>query len=178
MHNLWRASRASQQLRVKVLSAPQRIVLLDVGPEPDSQAELVARIGLEISERAVVDARPLVLSMEALSGPSAGLAHALAYLDALDPGSVTGALRVAATGVVETDGTVGSVGWLPLKLEAAQLARADVVFIPLGQSHEAPRSPVKVVEVGSVRDAVEWLCSNGATGVACNRMQSRRLGQG
>lgn len=106
-----------------------------------------------------------------VAGPSAGLPFALAYLDRWVPGSLTGGLSIAATGEVDSLGTVGRVGGVSDKLAAAARAGVDVAFIPAGNiadSLEPGPEPRFVVPVTTVRDAVRWLCSHGADRRACD----------
>lgn len=104
-----------------------------------------------------------------LAGGSLGLVSALAYLDALSEGDLSGGLRVAATGTVEWSGsvrdvtaTVGPVGGVATKLEGALRAQADVVFIPHANhtpeiAQLATQLGLNVVPVRTVEDAVAWL---------------------
>src|SRR5207249_5017990 len=62
----------------------------------------------------------------ALGGPSGGLAFALALIDVLTPGDLSGGHTVAATGTIAGNGAVGPVGGIPLKALAARAAGADV----------------------------------------------------
>jgi PDZ domain-containing protein len=65
-----------------------------------------------------------------ISGPSAGLAMALATIDALTPGELTGGKRVAVTGTIDPQGNVGEIGGLPQKAVAARAAHAQVFIVP------------------------------------------------
>ena len=48
-----------------------------------------------------------------IGGPSAGLAFTLTLIDELTPGELTGGGRVAMTGTIELDGSVGRDRWAP-----------------------------------------------------------------
>lgn len=98
------------------------------------------------------------------SGPSSGLVLALAVLDVLTPGSITGGRRVAGTGTVALDGRVGDVGWVSLKTRAAVRSRVDALLVPAEAEREAraaARSAVQVVAVSHLTDAVRWLTHHG-----------------
>lgn len=101
-------------------------------------------------------------------GSSAGLVFGLAYLDHLTAGDLSGGLTVAGTGVLNTSGLVYSVSSDFMKVQAALAGGADVVFIPYSNFREngdalsdlvAGRS--ELVPVGSLLDAVMWLCAHG-----------------
>jgi PDZ domain-containing protein len=104
-------------------------------------------------------------------GPSAGLVLALARLDALTPGDLTGGRRVAGTGAIGSDGTVTTVGEIPEKVRAAVAAHIGVFFVPAWQVAEATAAarsaPMRVVPVRSVQEAVAWLCDTGSRIPVC-----------
>lgn len=101
-------------------------------------------------------------------GPSAGLMLALARVDELTSGDLTGGRRVAGTGAISLDGTVTGVGEIGEKIRAAQ---ADVFFVPMTQHAIAIRAAhgtsVRIVPVRSVSEAVGWLCANGGRASVC-----------
>lgn len=104
-------------------------------------------------------------------GPSAGLVLALARLDALTPGDLTGGRRVAGTGAIGSDGTVTTVGEIPEKVRAAVAAHIGVFLVPAWQEAEATAAAqsarMRVVPVRSVQEAVAWLCDTGTRTPAC-----------
>lgn len=102
------------------------------------------------------------------SGPSAGLVGALAVLDVLTPGRLTGDLRVAATGTIDAEGRVGAVAGVDLKALSAHRCGMDLFLVPPGAGPEAraglPRgSRVEIVEVGTLDEAVTVLVAHGGT---------------
>lgn len=106
-----------------------------------------------------------------VEGPSAGLVLALARLDALTPGDLTGGRRVAGTGALSSTGDVDGVGDVAEKVLAAADAGLDVFFVPVWQRNEAVAAAegtgVTVVPVRTVREAVGWLCLNGGRAPTC-----------
>lgn len=104
-------------------------------------------------------------------GPSAGLMLALAYLDALTPGDLTAGRVVVGTGTLELDGTVGPVGGAGLKATGAAAAGADVFLVPVPDRRDAVEAAagtgMQVVAVGSVDDAVRYLCGLGGRAPQC-----------
>ncbi len=65
-----------------------------------------------------------------IGGPSAGLAMTLGIMDKLSSGRLTGARIVAATGTIDSNGTVGDVGGVAEKTIAVERAGATVFFVP------------------------------------------------
>jgi PDZ domain-containing protein len=103
-----------------------------------------------------------------IGGPSAGLAFTLALLDDLTPGNLMGRGRVAATGTINEDGTVGAIGALEQKAVAVKNAGATLFLVPKGQSDKevakaraAAGSGVTIVQVGTVDEALAQLVKNG-----------------
>jgi Lon-like protease len=100
-----------------------------------------------------------------VGGPSAGLAFTLALLDDLTPGSLTGGVKVAATGTMSPSGVVGDIGKLRLKTVAVQRAGAKVFLVPDDQKDEAIKqaegSDLKVIGVRTIDDALKALADLG-----------------
>lgn len=108
------------------------------------------------------------ISTAGIGGPSAGLAFTLALLDELTPGDLMGRGRVAATGTIATDGTVGAIGALPQKAVAVREAGATLFLVPAAQSdaevaeaRRAAGSGVRIVKVATVAEALRELLANG-----------------
>ena len=70
------------------------------------------------------------IDTKGISGPSAGLAMALAVIDDLTPGDLTGGKRVAVTGTIAVDGTVGQIGAIKEKGISAKAAHAQIFLVP------------------------------------------------
>lgn len=102
---------------------------------------------------------PVNVEVQNIGGPSAGLAFTLGIVDTLAGGDVTGGRKVAATGVVNPDGSVGPIGGIVQKTVAVENAGADVFFVP--NSDGIPQAAlahdngkVKIIAVSSVRQAL------------------------
>ncbi len=98
-----------------------------------------------------------------VSGPSAGLSFALAIIDDLTPGELTGGARVAVTGSINPDGTVGLVGGIAQKAVAARAGGATLMLVPAGEAREArPHADgMRVVAVRTLDDALRELRRSG-----------------
>ncbi len=103
------------------------------------------------------------ISPGVVGGPSAGLAFTLTVLDLLTPGELTGGRRVAVTGSIGLDGTVGDVGGVKQKAHAARSAGAELFIVPAQQVEQARvASGDMVVEgVASLGEALEVLDDHG-----------------
>ncbi|MGH9179771.1 MAG: YlbL family protein [Acidimicrobiales bacterium] len=99
-----------------------------------------------------------------IGGPSAGLAFTLGVLDALSMGELTGGKKVAATGTIEIDGSVGNVGGVVQKTAAVKAAGAQVFLVPSDEYEEAKAHSgrsLEVVRVASLDDAIAALARLG-----------------
>jgi len=85
---------------------------------------------------------PIAIDTSNIGGPSAGLAMTLGVMDKLASGSLTGGLKVAATGTVDTAGDVGDVGGVPQKTIAVERAGAKVFFVPVDEYGDAKSKSV------------------------------------
>ena len=65
-----------------------------------------------------------------IGGPSAGLAMTLSIFDKLTPGDLTGGKKVAVTGTISEDGSVGEIGGISQKTGSAKAAGAQLFIVP------------------------------------------------
>lgn len=104
------------------------------------------------------------LNLADVGGPSAGLLFSLGIVDKLDGdgsgGDLTGGRSIAGTGTITADGTVGAVGGVALKTQAARRDGASVFLVPKAECADA-RSELpeglRLVPVTSLTDAVNAL---------------------
>jgi len=108
------------------------------------------------------------ISTAGIGGPSAGLAFTLALLDELTPGNLMGRGRVAATGTMSADETVGAIGALEQKAVAVRESGATLFLVPatqteaeLAAARRAAGSGVRIVPVATLADALAALRANG-----------------
>jgi Lon-like protease len=95
-----------------------------------------------------------------VGGPSAGLAFALDLLEELGR-DVDRGYKVAASGELGLDGTVGGVGGIKQKTIGARRAGADVFLVPGDNEREARRyaGGLRVIPVKSFRQALRALAT-------------------
>jgi PDZ domain-containing protein len=107
----------------------------------------------------------ITIDTSPVGGPSAGLAFALAIIDDLTAGSLTGGHRVAVTGAIAPDGTVQPVGGVEQKAITARTNGVQIMIVPRSEVPDARKGAggVKVVGVDTVDQALAVL--QGAGGV-------------
>jgi len=114
------------------------------------------------------------IDTDSIGGPSAGLSFTLALLDELTAGELTGGVKVAATGTIDGDESVGAIGALRQKTVAVKASGATVFFVPSAQTPEelsAARrvagSKLRIVPVANLGEALKVLEELGGA-VICN----------
>ena len=103
-----------------------------------------------------------------VGGPSAGLAFTLGVIDVLTPGELTGGLRVAVTGTIDSAGNVGPVGGVPQKTAVVVDGGYDVFLVPSSEVDQAAKRAgdnVRVIGVDTLSDALDALASLGGSGL-------------
>ena len=142
---------AVQEITIKLIAAPDGSGRTIVGLMPRDT-------------RSVKTPFEVGIDTDSIGGPSAGLAFTLALLDELSEGSLTGKTRVAATGTINGDETIGAVGAIAQKAVAARDSGAKLLLVPSTQSDKdiaAARriggSRMRVETVGTLQEALDIL---------------------
>ncbi len=100
------------------------------------------------------------LADEGIGGPSAGLSFTLGLMDELDTADLTGGLRVAATGTMANNGSVGAIGGIAQKTIAVREAGANVFLVPPANAAVARANAgpgLRIIAVSSIGQAVRAL---------------------
>ena len=124
-----------------------------------------AFLGVSSSTRDLDYHLPFQVSVDsgAVGGPSAGLAFTLGIMDVLTPNSITGGHKVATTGTINADGTVGPVGGVHQKTIAVRESGAELFLVPSSEYDEAEKyaGSLRVEKVDTVDDALKVLATLG-----------------
>lgn len=107
---------------------------------------------------------PIEIAVEEIGGPSAGLAFTLEVLDVLTAGDLTGGQRVAATGTIGLDGSVGEVGGVAQKTAAAKREGVGLLLVPAAELEQARRladGGLTVEAVDNLSQALGVLADHG-----------------
>ena len=98
------------------------------------------------------------------SGPSAGVITTLEIYNQLVKKDITHGLKIAGTGTIEMDGSVGEIGGVEHKLLGAASDKADIFLVPSGQNYrdalqykKDKKLKIKLIEISSIQDALEKL---------------------
>lgn len=119
-------------------------------------------IGIGARERTDIGELPVEVTIDSgkIGGPSAGLALTIGIIDLLTPGELTGERKVAATGTIAFDGSVGAIGEVDQKTIAADRAGVDLLLVPsanLSDALDHAGQDMEVVGVGSLQEALDAL---------------------
>jgi PDZ domain-containing protein len=100
------------------------------------------------------------INPEGIVGPSAGLSFSLGLIEKLDRGDLTGGRRIAATGTISNNGSVGAIGGIAQKTVAVRAAGATVFLVPLANAATARADAgpdLRIIAVASIGQAVSAL---------------------
>lgn len=135
----------------------------EVGKDLDEQPGLgISPVDLaEI--RAEDQNQQVSIDVKDIGGPSAGLIFTMEIYDQLTPGDLTKGYRIAGTGTISPDGTVGPIGGIKHKVIAADREDADIFFVPYENVKDAIAradqldNDMKIVSVTTIQDALDYL---------------------
>jgi len=143
-------TRAQQQLKVDVpLIAP-------------ASTQDTPKLGVQIEPAGFDYKPPFPVSIQTnkiSGGPSAGLIFTLAVYNSLSPVNLTGGRRIAGTGTINLDGSVGPIGGVKQKIFAAEAVGATYFLCPVENFADAVSvaKTIKVIKIAKVEQAVAFL---------------------
>jgi PDZ domain-containing protein len=99
-----------------------------------------------------------------IAGPSAGLMFTLGILEQLSPTDLTHGYKIAGTGTINIDGSVGAIGGVKQKVIGAEWAGAKYFIVPYdGGNYTDAKAVVKpgmtLVPVHNLNDALHFLAT-------------------
>lgn len=97
-------------------------------------------------------------NLQDVGGPSAGMIFSLAVIDKMSPGLLNGGNKVAGTGTIAEDGTVGPIGGIVHKIDAAESDGVELFLAPADNCAEAvsrDHGDMVVASVDTLDDAIE-----------------------
>ena len=127
-------------------------------------ADSLIGLGLRTRDEQFRPPFDVTIESEDIGGPSAGLAFTLTVIDLLSEGELTGGRRVAVTGRMDLDGTVGAIGGVRQKVAAVGEAGVDVFLVPAGNLAEAQTNAdddVSLIPVTDLESALAALVELG-----------------
>jgi PDZ domain-containing protein len=133
---------------------------LVLGPHVDDPTRPMIGVLLDNNEPIVEFPVDVVIDSRNIGGPSAGMMFTLQIMDQLTDGEITRGERIAGTGTIARDGTVGSIGGIKQKVHGAIDAGARAVLVPAGNYDDALAAAgdaIEIVRIETIDDAVAFL---------------------
>lgn len=136
----------------------------DIPLMPPATPTATPKLGIQIETAGFNYDPPFPVSIDTnkiSGGPSAGLIFTLSVYNALISQDLTGGRRIAGTGTINLDGTVGPIGGVKQKIFAAEAVGATYFLCPVENYADAvsvARS-LKVVKIATVEQAIVFLRS-------------------
>lgn len=126
---------------------------------PEEPDKAIVGVTLQTADFKVETPFPVEITTQGIGGPSAGLAYTLGIIDDLTPDDLAAGSRVAATGEIEPDGSVGPIGGIKQKVFSVEDAGVDLFLVPRANYDDAAEvaTKVEVVPVDNVDDALAAL---------------------
>ena len=146
------------------VSMEQSVKLVDI---PGEDGTVRPGFGVSTGEVMRIDpddpADEVEFTQTRVGGPSAGLMFTLEIYNQLTPGDLTRGHRIAGTGTIKSDGTVGEIGGVQHKIVAAERRGADLFFVPAANYEAAEKkvqetdSVMTLVSVDTLQDALDYI---------------------
>ena len=137
---------------------------LDIPLMPPAAPGGTPRLGVQIETAGFEYHPPFPVSIETnkiSGGPSAGLIFSLSVYNSLISQDLTGGRRIAGTGTINLDGSVGPIGGVKQKIFAAEAVGAIYFLCPVENYADAVSvaRTIQVVKVATVQQAIDFLRS-------------------
>jgi Lon-like protease len=137
---------------------------IELGANP--QNEQMAMLGVLMGSQPT-DGVDVNFNLQDIGGPSAGMIFSLAVIDKLSPGELNAGRKVAGTGTIAEDGTVGSIGGIAHKARAAAADGVELFLAPAPNCAEAVGgldggSGMVVAKVSTLDEAITAMADFGA----------------
>ena len=149
----------NDMVSIKILrNKKEKIIHSKIYKEKD---RLILGIGLQVLDEYETDPKVNIKFKNSESGPSGGLITALEIYNQLTKKDITYGMKIAGTGTIEKDGTVGEIGGVEHKVLGAARAHANIFLVPEGDNYIAAGKykkkhnlDIEIVKVKSVEDAI------------------------
>ena len=140
----------------------QANLALAVGLMPPDASSSTRHIGISIQSAGFDFKPPFPVSIEThkiQGGPSAGLMFTLTLYNALSARDLTNGHKIAGTGTISLDGSVGPIGGVKQKVAAAESTGAQYFLCPVDNYADAVSvaKSIKVIKVANGQDALNFL---------------------
>ena len=126
--------------------------------------KLILGIALQKVDEYKTDPKVTIKFNSSESGPSGGLITALEIYNQLTSDDLTKGKKIAGTGTIEEDGTIGEIGGVEYKLLGASKDNTDIFLVPDGNNYKDAvkykkkhNLKIKIIKVKNIEDIIEKL---------------------
>jgi PDZ domain-containing protein len=131
-------------------------------PHPDLEGAPMVGVVLDTVNLDLDLPIDLEIDSRNIGGPSAGMMYAITVLDLLTPEDLAKGHRIAGTGTISFDETVGAIGGVRQKVFAARSVGAEYIIVPTDNYPDALTAAgddIEIVAVATLQDALDFLDS-------------------
>jgi len=135
-------------------------VEITLAPHPDLEGEPMVGVLLDTINLTLSVPIEVEVDSRNIGGPSAGMMYAVSLMDLLTPEDLTKGHRIAGTGTISFDETVGAIGGVRQKVYAARAVGAEIVFVPESNYEDALTAAgddILIVPVTTLQDVLDFL---------------------
>ena len=135
-------------------------IRLTLGSHVDDPNRPMIGVLLDNNEPIVEFPVDVSIDSQNIGGPSAGMMFTLQIMDQLTEDEITKGYRIAGTGTISKDGSVGAIGGVRQKVYGAIDAGARAVLVPAANyddAVDAAGDDIEVVRVETIEDALAFL---------------------
>ena len=125
---------------------------------------LILGVSLQIVKEYETNPTVSIRFNDSESGPSGGLITTLEIYNQLVKKDITKGYRIAGTGTIEEDGSIGQIGGIEHKILGAADDHVDIFLSPDGENYEDAMAykkeknlKIKIVKVKTIQEAIEIL---------------------
>ena len=161
--------KASDQI-VLTVNRKEKSKTVKITVQPFKEDPKKVGIGISLVDDKEIIVNPKVtVKTDEIGGPSAGLMFSLEIYDQLMEEDFTKGYKIAGTGTIDSEGTVGPIGGIDQKIVAADKAEAEIFFAPNEKGNKDSNynlavktareidSKIKIVPVDVIDDAINYL---------------------
>ncbi len=157
------SKKANEVVQITILR-DQKQSMVQVKLLPPTGSDNPPRIGITIETAGFKVSLPIaakIVPQKIVGGPSAGLMFTLTVYNLLTPDDLTGGRKIAGTGTINPDGSVGPIGGVAQKVIAAEAAGAEYFLSPPENFRDAQAvaNRIQVVRIATAKEAIAFLKS-------------------
>jgi PDZ domain-containing protein len=135
-------------------------VQITLGPHPDLEGQPMVGVLFDTVNLEMVMPIDVRVDSRNIGGPSAGMMYALTLMDLLTSEDLIKGHRIAGTGTIRLDETVGAIGGVRQKVFGARSVGAEYILVPEANYDDALTAAddqIEVVAVSTLQDALDFL---------------------